>query len=307
MIMDETEEYFLGWSPSSEKIAKSYQVAAARRYLDSIANYSSFTKSDVATPRTKSSSRVVKRLRFESDDDDDDHSNRNKIGRQMVLDHGPNPPPSLPIEFQDRIRDMGGSPETIVLVIQKALYWTDVNDAQNRLSIPQSQIRTEFLEDDERETLKGRNGDNNVAAMEVRLIDPLLQVCTVSLRRWEMKKKRGGSSPLYVLNGPSWKTMKSSNGLELGLVIQLWSFRVGGEPCFALVKLPGGEEDGGNVGAGSSPSNSNGAGSCNDGSSPTNSNGGGPGDSDGDQSSLSNSNSGGSNSDRNSRTNIRWW
>ncbi|CAK9157858.1 unnamed protein product [Ilex paraguariensis] len=217
----------------------------------------------VEIPR-KMSPKDLKRHKFEFDDSDEDYKvkKKNKISKSVtkkVTDQGPNPPPPLPIEFRERICEMGGSEKDAVLVIQKPLFSTDTSSGHNRFSIPLRQVRSEFLDDSEKNYLKNHNG-KAVAAMEVTLISPTLEKWKVGFRRWEMKKETGKTSSCYVINS-TWRMIQKKNGLKPGMVMQLWAFRVNGELCFALVKLPRGGGGGGGVGSngdGSGPSTDNG-------------------------------------------------
>ncbi|XP_021294876.1 B3 domain-containing protein At1g05920-like [Herrania umbratica] len=137
----------------------------------------------------------------------------------------PNPPPDLPENFKEHIASkMGGS--DWLLVIQKPIFFSDVNRGANRLSIPFSQIqRHEFLCKEEVEYL------NDKKDMQVRLVEPSLEETTLSFRRWNMTK-----SSMYVLT-KTWNSVVKNNQLKIDDVVQLWSFRVESSLCFALVKV----------------------------------------------------------------------
>ncbi|KAK6275391.1 hypothetical protein POUND7_005100 [Theobroma cacao] len=145
---------------------------------------------------------------------------RSKIDKPLW----PNPPPDLPENFKEHIvSKMGGS--DWLLVIQKPVFFSDVNPGANRLSIPFSQIqRHEFLCKKEVEYL------NDKKDMQVRLVEPSLEETTLSFRRWNMK-----NSSMYVLT-KTWNSVVKNNQLKIDDVVQLWSFRVESSLCFALVK-----------------------------------------------------------------------
>ncbi|XP_059434150.1 putative B3 domain-containing protein At2g27410 isoform X2 [Corylus avellana] len=154
----------------------------------------------------------------------------------------PNPPPDLPEEFKNRIEAMGG--RQVVLVIQKALYDTDLKKNNSRLSIPLRQIKGDFLGDDERESLAQQN------ELNVPFIEPSHKVNNMILRQWDMPKESGKTCSTYVLR-TNWNEVSQENGLRPKDVVQVWSFRVDNEQklCLALVVV---SRRGGNEGGSSS-------------------------------------------------------
>ncbi|GLT71804.1 hypothetical protein SLA2020_437970 [Shorea laevis] len=140
----------------------------------------------------------------------------------------PNPPPDLPEEFKNRIEAMGGT--QVEMVIQKALYQTDLQKNNSRLSMPFSQINKNFLREAEREHLAQQN------IMTVQFMEPSRKVNEMILRQWDMPKKSGKTSSIYVLR-TKWNHAFRQNGLVAEDVVQVWSFRVGIEQnlCMALV------------------------------------------------------------------------
>ncbi|KAK8522369.1 hypothetical protein V6N12_056080 [Hibiscus sabdariffa] len=138
----------------------------------------------------------------------------------------PIPTPDLPDRFKRHISEnMGGSGP--VLVIQKALFFSDVNPTASRLSVPFSQVKThDFLKSTEADALA------NQSPMEVCLLGPSMEKTTMTLNRWEM-----GKTSLYVMT-ESWNSVVKSNKLKKGDVVQLWSFRNTRETAFAIRKLP---------------------------------------------------------------------
>uniref|UniRef100_A0A7N0VN07 B3 domain-containing protein n=1 Tax=Kalanchoe fedtschenkoi TaxID=63787 RepID=A0A7N0VN07_KALFE len=148
---------------------------------------------------------------------------------------GPDPPPDLPESFRERIQNLGG--RNPVLVIQKRLFKTDVAKQQNRLSIPRSSLKTEFLEDHERALLDGRLGDGHCKALKPKILDATGEDRIISLRKWDMKKDNGAATTIvYNLNKP-WFDMVKANGWEAGDLVQVWAFRVEEELGLAIVKL----------------------------------------------------------------------
>ncbi|GMI87711.1 hypothetical protein HRI_002440400 [Hibiscus trionum] len=137
----------------------------------------------------------------------------------------PTPTPDLSDRFKQHIfQNMGGS--GLVLVIQKALFFSDINPTASRLSIPLSQVKThEFLKKTEADDLA------NQSPMQVCLLDPSMEKTTMTLNRWEM-----GKTSLYVMT-ESWNSVVKNNRLKKGDIVQLWSFRVDSNLCFALVRV----------------------------------------------------------------------
>lgn len=147
-----------------------------------------------------------------------------KIGRQLIvlkerLD--------LPTEFRARIEQMNGS--KIYLVIQKGLFYSDISDTHARLSIPVNQVvSTEFLTGDEKRGIEG-------CKINVKLIEPSLQVSELRFTKWKMPKGGGKYSYNYALIS-GWKNVKNKNRLQEGDTVQVWSFRNLEEKlCLALV------------------------------------------------------------------------
>ena len=141
---------------------------------------------------------------------------------------GLNPPvPDLPENFKQHIVEkMGGS--NLVLVIQKSLFFSDVNPQASRFAMPFSQLKThEFLNKTETEDLKDVK-----KAIKVCLLEPSMKEnCDITFKRWNMSK-----CSMYVMNG-AWNSVVENNGLKIDDIVQLWSFRVKSDLCFALVKV----------------------------------------------------------------------
>ena len=142
--------------------------------------------------------------------------------------------PRLPEDFQREINRLGGTDVTLVLP-NKRLFGTDVSSHHNRFSIPFGKIKhlPGFLTIDERDRLK--KGESFKA---VKLIDPAKDIImTCELGQWDMKKDNKSVSSMYVLKGKWHKDVVCKNKLIEGDLVQLWSFRVDGAICFALVML----------------------------------------------------------------------
>ncbi|XP_059433742.1 B3 domain-containing protein At5g24050-like [Corylus avellana] len=151
----------------------------------------------------------------------------------------PKPQPVLPEEIKKRINAMGGTQED--MVIEKALYRADVKLNNNRLSMPFGQAKEGFLTKEESAHL-AKPKENII----VPFIEPSGRYAEMTLGQWDMPKKSGKTSSMYVLK-TNWNRVKQANRLEKNDVVQVWSFRVGTEQqlCLALVVV---SSSGGNHG-----------------------------------------------------------
>ncbi|KAH7522683.1 hypothetical protein FEM48_Zijuj07G0164600 [Ziziphus jujuba var. spinosa] len=139
--------------------------------------------------------------------------------------------PNPPRRFMDRIQQLGGS--EVKFLIQKTLSVTDVKKDQNRLSMPFSQIHSDFLTPQERMFLSRKEDDGkHYQGMEVMVIEPCLDQSSLCLKKWDYRS----SSFSYVLI-KNWYNLVVNNGLQPGMVVQIWSFRVENALCLALVNL----------------------------------------------------------------------
>ncbi|TYI38807.1 hypothetical protein ES332_A02G054400v1 [Gossypium tomentosum] len=140
-------------------------------------------------------------------------------------DDGDQEAPKLkPKRIKKQEKSMGG--RGLVLVIQKTIFFSDINPTASRFSIPFSQVKThDFLNEAEAKELDDKN------SMQVWLLDPSMRETSITLNKWVM-----GSSSLYVLTN-TWNPVVKNNQLKKGDMVQLWSFRVNSLLCFALVKL----------------------------------------------------------------------
>ncbi|XVE92148.1 hypothetical protein REPUB_Repub01dG0072200 [Reevesia pubescens] len=138
------------------------------------------------------------------------------------------PQPDLPHNFKQHIVEtMNGS--DWVLVIQKQIFFSDVNPQASRFSIPFSQLKThKFLSETEAKYL-----EDGTKALKVCLLQPSMKETEVTFKRW----KYMGKSSSYVMNN-TWNSVVNNNPLKIDDVVQLWSFRVKSKLCFALVKVP---------------------------------------------------------------------
>ncbi|GJX97787.1 retrotransposon protein, putative, ty1-copia subclass [Tanacetum coccineum] len=115
----------------------------------------------------------------------------------------------------------------IKLVIQKLLYMSDLNKSQNRLNMPINQLETkDFLTNEEKTDLK--SGKEIV----VPLLGPTLRMYAEPMK---LKIRPMGRTNNYVLMN-KWNNFVEENKdyLKQLSTIQLWSFRVDQQLCFAL-------------------------------------------------------------------------
>ncbi|EYU19176.1 hypothetical protein MIMGU_mgv1a021365mg, partial [Erythranthe guttata] len=189
----------------------------------------------------------------EEEQEEDEEYSDNKSKRRKLSDNipkkkkepignGPHTPPPLPEEYKMVIQEIGRGrniTEEMKLVIQKGLFETDLAKANNRLSIPFTQVLDHsFLTDEETHFLTTRDGNNKMKFKEVTIIEPSLERDKVKLSRWDMNKANGkNTSSNYVING-AWRHVAERNNLKPGNVVQLWSFRIDHELYLALVKIP---------------------------------------------------------------------
>ncbi|KAJ7964177.1 B3 domain-containing protein family [Quillaja saponaria] len=139
--------------------------------------------------------------------------------------------PELPVEVSNKIQELGGSEPK--LVIQKKLFSSDLNPNNGRFSIPQCQIRAEFVTESERAVLDEHEG-HKVRGMEVLVLDPVLREFNLQLKMWRMAKTH-----VYNLTH-KWNEIVTVNKhcLCVDNIVQLWSFRrSNNQLSFALVKV----------------------------------------------------------------------
>ncbi|KAE8653732.1 hypothetical protein F3Y22_tig00117056pilonHSYRG00081 [Hibiscus syriacus] len=142
----------------------------------------------------------------------EEHGRQKRRARAMVL-VPPCAPPLLPQSFSQLIEEMGGG--NLVFVIEKKLFYSDVNRQASRLSIPFSQVQSHaFLTESEAQHLEGKN--NTITAL---LLEPSMVKTEVNLNKWVM-----GKSSMYVIK-TAWNSVVKNNGLKDTTVVRLWSFR----------------------------------------------------------------------------------
>ncbi|KAK7251925.1 hypothetical protein RIF29_35539 [Crotalaria pallida] len=182
----------------------------------------------------------------------DEELENNKVNDETIVAKPPSPPPSpppqLPDKFMNRIKELNGT--DIKFLMKKELFETDLNPNQNRLSMQESKIGSEFLTEEEKEiTLTEREG-RQLVGMEVTVVDPRLREFTLSLRKWDTKKKEDmkkkkkkremmknklqqssddGNKVEHCCSYnlvTNWNIVVDNNNFEKGHILHVWSFRV---------------------------------------------------------------------------------
>ncbi|KAI3707209.1 hypothetical protein L6452_25526 [Arctium lappa] len=122
------------------------------------------------------------------------------------------------------IARIGGSEP--VLVIEKRLTYTDGNRKQGRLLIPKVQVKNdEFLTQPEKAKI-GRKED-----LPVWVFDPKHEKSTLTFGLCMMNNNTN-----YALKN-KWNKVAEANKWKEGTVLQVWTFRVHLQLCFALVRV----------------------------------------------------------------------
>ncbi|XP_002522010.3 putative B3 domain-containing protein At2g27410 [Ricinus communis] len=147
---------------------------------------------------------------------------------------GLEPPPPMPSDLMEKIKSRGGT--DVKLVIMKQLFETDLKTGQDRLSIPEKQVRDPtFLEDHEKKII------SDDGRIRVSVIEPCGFDSEMCFRKWPMN-----TTFIYALTS-SWRSVflreENEELLKKNAVVQLWSFRVNGKLCFALVNVRKGDPD----------------------------------------------------------------
>lgn len=159
--------------------------------------------------------------------------NDDKKGKRKVGDdekEQPDEAVELSREFMEKIEELNGS--EVKFVLQKDLSKSDLEKNQGRLSIPPSKIVNKFLTENEKSLMDEREGINDrFVGKNVLVLDPCLRVCEMCFKKWPMTR-----SFLYCLT-KTWNDTAINNNLKVNDTLQIWSFRINSQLCFALVKL----------------------------------------------------------------------
>ncbi|KAK2638000.1 hypothetical protein Ddye_025795 [Dipteronia dyeriana] len=146
---------------------------------------------------------------------------------------GLEPEPVIPIKMRKYIEDvLGGS--DIKLFIMKQIFFADLEPHNNRISIPNNQVRDHtVLTEEEKEFIKinndedgKKNKEQNKPGLMVTLFEPArsdqptMEEHVHYLKTWNM------NSTAYVLTH-KWNSVveRHQDVLKVGTIVQLWSFR----------------------------------------------------------------------------------
>ncbi|KAI9186337.1 hypothetical protein LWI28_016297 [Acer negundo] len=137
--------------------------------------------------------------------------------------------PDIPIKMRKYIEDvLGGS--DIKLFIMKQIFLADLEPHNNRISIPNNQVRDHsVLTEEEKEFIKinidnneKKNKEQNKPGLTVTLVEPepTMEEHVQYLKTWNM------NSTAYVLTH-KWNSVvkRHEDVLKVGTIVQLWSFR----------------------------------------------------------------------------------
>ncbi|XP_058746918.1 B3 domain-containing protein At2g24670-like [Vicia villosa] len=128
------------------------------------------------------------------------------------------PPPELPRHVNNMIKLLDGI--DIKYVMRKRLYDTDLNYGNQRLSMPISQIKSDFLTETEKAILETRDQDGKPSTIKVIVLDPCSNEFSLSMNKWNMT-----TTSIYNLV-QDWRKVLSKNKFKKDQQIHIWSFRV---------------------------------------------------------------------------------
>ncbi|KAK6911193.1 B3 domain-containing protein At2g31720-like [Dillenia turbinata] len=122
-------------------------------------------------------------------------------------------PDDIPADFKERILGIGGF--ALKYLMTKRLFQTDLSESHNRLSLPLTRIKADFLSEKEKGGVMRYGGEG----LDVVLIEPSLEKCMVRFKLWKMPYLA------YVFIS-AWGSVRSRNRLREGQLLQVWSFRL---------------------------------------------------------------------------------
>ncbi|XP_047320338.1 putative B3 domain-containing protein At3g49610 [Impatiens glandulifera] len=144
----------------------------------------------------------------------------------------------LPNTVLEKIHKLGG--DGVVLIIQKTLRATDLNDHHGRVSLPKSEMNPSslmFLNPVEREYLNSDGDKNGRAKMVVGFIEPSGKMNEITLGTWKVGENKDKTMKRMYNLMHTWNDVVKENKLKAGRLIQLWAFRVQFKLWFALVPV----------------------------------------------------------------------
>ena len=120
---------------------------------------------------------------------------------RVIQQAGPDSPPVLSIQFKHKIDVL--KCQDLKLVIQKQLSLTDMDSSSARLSIPEGQMRADFLSQEDQEQREPNS--TSCKGMRVPLIEPSLADSTIILKKWKL------DSGISYIFGSGWQTVAKKN------------------------------------------------------------------------------------------------
>ncbi|KAL5080476.1 hypothetical protein RYX36_008897 [Vicia faba] len=128
------------------------------------------------------------------------------------------PPPELPRHVNNMIKVLNGS--DIKYIICKELFKSDLNNYLNCLSMPITQIKSDFLTEIEKASLETRDQEEKPIGIKVTVLDPCFNEFSLFLKKWNMK-----TTSIYILH-QDWTHVLLENNFEENKKLDIWSFRV---------------------------------------------------------------------------------
>lgn len=128
------------------------------------------------------------------------------------------PPPELPTHVNNMIKVLDGS--DIKYIMHKTLFNSDLSYNNNRLSMPITQIKSDFLTEIEKATLETRDQEEKPVGLKVTLLDPCFNEFSLSLKKWNMN-----TTSIYNLV-QDWTPVLEKNNFKENQKFDIWSFRV---------------------------------------------------------------------------------
>ncbi|KAI5419594.1 hypothetical protein KIW84_043671 [Lathyrus oleraceus] len=143
---------------------------------------------------------------------------KNSVLKKHAKQIQPLPPPELPIHLKNLINVLDG--RDIKYVMCKTLFNSDLSEYNNRLSMPLSQIKSDFLTEIEKATLNTKDQQDKPVGLEVIVLDPNHKEFAMSLKKWNMN-----TTSVYNIV-QNWTLILKENKFKEKQKVNIWSFRV---------------------------------------------------------------------------------
>ncbi|XP_050919530.1 B3 domain-containing protein At3g25182-like [Lathyrus oleraceus] len=128
------------------------------------------------------------------------------------------PPPELPTHVNNMIKVLDGN--DIKYIMHKTLFNSDLSYNNNRLSMPITQIKSDFLTEIEKATLETRDQEGKPVGLKVTVLDPCFNEFSLSLKKWNVN-----TTSIYNLV-QDWTPVLEKNNFKENKKFDIWSFRV---------------------------------------------------------------------------------